>query len=275
MESSHGTVASWGLPLAVALAVGLSTALIVYHLMSRKKSRRGQKKLLVIRHAQDAKPDDPFRRVAARFENWHSPSLSQQSAAAFRDPVLTECGVQAAGDGIDDEQLRLRLNETGYGGRRGGLRAVARDFGAQLIICSPLARALQTALVCFDDSAAPIIVLDGLKEMKADLTKGGLYPLGKPSCRGLPRPEIEKALARYPRSSGGVVDCSALDAVWFDPTESEERMSTRLRQLSAWLAARPETRIAVVSHGGCLHRWTGRKLAHAQHALLRFPSELS
>jgi hypothetical protein len=62
----------------------------------------------------------------------------------------------------------------------GGLSKIMQSFAPQLVVTSPLARAVQTALVTFDDSAVPVVVHPFIKELKKDYTFGGRFPDGKP-----------------------------------------------------------------------------------------------
>lgn len=225
-------------------------------------------KILCIRHCEDEELGDRERVVAERFRDWHPPGFREEDAAfgGLRDPCLSETGILVAGDGIPDETRRLALNAKGYGGIRGGLRRKALEFAPELVLVSPLARAVQTALVTFDRSDAPIIVHPGLREIS---TKGYAptpqHPRGKPGVQGLGWPDLQHALYRHPRSSKAFADASLVPENWFDPCESWDNMRRGVDQFSSWLATRPERRIAVVSHGGCLKEWLKVELSHGQY----------
>ena len=235
----------------------------------------GVKCILAVRHCQDeveprTTSDTPRghkkrqgRTLGSRFHSWHTPTFRAERRG--RDPCLTDVGVQAAGSGVEDDALRLRLNEVGYGGVAGGLEPVGSAFEPELIVCSPLSRAVQTALVMFNHSSAPLIVHPALKEIKADYTAGGKFPGGKPGCQGLPRSALEAALAAHPRSSGASADTSLLNDDWFDPHEPHASQTARVDEFERWLMSRPERSVAVVSHGGCLRYWLQRDLAHGQY----------
>lgn len=231
------------------------------------------KRVLAVRHCQDeADPekDSPRKRqkrqgrhLGSRFRQWHTPAF--RATRRGMDPCLTDTGVKAAGTGVEDEAERLRLNEIGYGGVAGGLEPVGEAFAPELIVCSPLSRAVQTALVMFDSSDAPLVIHAAIKEIKDDYTAGGRFPDGKPGCRGLTRSALDAALAAHPRKSGACASTALLSENWFDANESHGCQTARLKEFERWLLARPESRIAVVSHGGCLRHWLQRDIAHGQY----------
>lgn len=119
----------------------------------------------------------------------------------------------------------------------------------QLVVSSPLSRAIQTSIVAFDHSPAPVIVHPDLKELKKDYTFNGRYPAGKPGCSGIPGSSLRDAVSRHPRASTAPVDTSLLDKrgeLWFDPTQSHQSQLDELEGFVDWLSNRPEKRIAVV-----------------------------
>ena len=218
------------------------------------------KKIMFIRHAEDELYNR--RDCAERFSDWHSNAVREQSEeeGATIDPCLTEHGILELTTGLQDETERRELNQIGYGGVQGGLGSHVREFSPQLIVSSPMSRSIQSALVAFDWSTAPVVLHPGLKEIKQDYTKGGTLPKGKPGARCLPLSYLKNAMAKHPRSSGGKTDFSvmeeALDGVddWFDPNETHETMCEQLNMACEFLLNRPEERIAVLTHGGVLRK---------------------
>mmetsp|Transcript_36787 Transcript_36787/g.80139 ORF Transcript_36787/g.80139 Transcript_36787/m.80139 type:complete len:646 (-) Transcript_36787:321-2258(-) len=225
--------------------------------------------VLLIRHCQDeVLPVEQGRVIAERFEKWHPQAHRDADVPAegCKDPCLTELGIRAASNGIEDK-LRCSMNsENGYGGVRGGLRKIIAEFDAELVVSSPLSRAIQTAIVAFDDSDIPVMVHPDLKELKKDYTFGGRFPVGKPGCSGVPASQLRDAIARHPRASGASVDTSLIDQeVWFNPHQKHESQLERLEEFVKWLSDRPEQRIAVVSHGGVLRQLLHTELGHGQY----------
>eukprot|EP00928_Gymnodinium_smaydae_P087318 TRINITY_DN71595_c0_g1_i1.p1 TRINITY_DN71595_c0_g1~~TRINITY_DN71595_c0_g1_i1.p1 ORF type:complete len:570 (+),score=72.35 TRINITY_DN71595_c0_g1_i1:57-1712(+) len=225
-------------------------------------------RVLCIRHCEDEVAGDGDRRPASKFSGWH-PSTFRQDDLYFggmRDPCLSERGVQEAGAGIPDETLRLKMNMKGYGGLPGGLRRKAKEFGAELILCSPLARAIQTALVMFDESSAALLAHPKLKEVsKKGYAPTWKHPMGKPGSQGIGGKTLQHALYKHPRSSGAFADASLVPEHWFDPHESWDGMRRGVSEFVAWLKARPERRIAIVSHGGFFKEWLKVEMSHGQY----------
>jgi broad specificity phosphatase PhoE len=188
---------------------------------------------------------------AKKFSKWQPVEYREghHLSDGVRDPCLTDYGIQVAGKGVNDG-LRLSLGGRGYAGPVGGLQPVGQGFSPELIVTSPLSRALQTALVMFDRCRATILVCPALTELLEDDTQGGMHPDGMPNCQGMSRPMLQTAIEAHPRSSGGLVELADFDSdVWYDAHRSYESKCKRFGDFLRWLAARPERRIAVVSHG--------------------------
>jgi hypothetical protein len=97
------------------------------------------------------------------------------------------------------------MNRSGYGGVAGGLRPVVAAFDPELVLVSPLARALQTALVATEGGggaeSVPILVHPALAEVG-----GGVGPHATPAntCKHLPH------LAGGPTCPAGVGGTASL-----------------------------------------------------------------
>ena len=91
--------------------------------------------VLLIRHCQDeVMTAESDRQICKRFEHWHDPSFRavDDPFEGRRDPCLTEKGILAASYGIED-MLRCSMNQNdGYGGVRGGLRQIVKEFDAEV-----------------------------------------------------------------------------------------------------------------------------------------------
>eukprot|EP00750_Incisomonas_marina_P033301 INCI9742.1.p1 GENE.INCI9742.1~~INCI9742.1.p1 ORF type:complete len:477 (-),score=91.15 INCI9742.1:119-1549(-) len=237
-------------------------------------SHGAPKQIMFIRHAEDELFDQ--RTVAEKFSTWHSSRLRKQSAeeGATIDPCLTDRGIAELTTGVNEDERR-ELNPMGYGGIQGGLGQIVRNFDPEVVFSSPMSRGLQSAIVAFDWSKAPIVVHYGLKEIKAgDYTKGGTMPRGKPGSRCLPVSYLKEAVSRHPRSSGGTVDWSIMDHGlsgrddWFDAHEPNATMRVKLSQFVNCLLKRPESRIAVITHGGALRTLLGISVDHSEFAIV-------
>eukprot|EP00241_Pyramimonas_parkeae_P015127 CAMPEP_0114291074 /NCGR_PEP_ID=MMETSP0059-20121206/8287_1 /TAXON_ID=36894 /ORGANISM="Pyramimonas parkeae, Strain CCMP726" /LENGTH=545 /DNA_ID=CAMNT_0001412537 /DNA_START=369 /DNA_END=2007 /DNA_ORIENTATION=- len=175
------------------------------------KNSTDVKQLMFVRHCQDEVfPVKDNRAVSERFANWHSAESRELDTPenGRRDPCLTELGIRAASTGIDDT-LRCQMNRVnGYGGIQGGLNQITEAFAPELVVTSPLSRAIQTALVAFDHSDVPVLVHPHIKELKKDHTFNGRYPEGKPGCAGTSLSLLRKAIDEHPRASGAPIDTS-------------------------------------------------------------------
>ena len=121
-------------------------------------------------------------------------------------------------------------------------------LGADLVVTSPLTRALQTASGLFEGQAVPIQVSSVHRER-----------LGN-SCDVGRRPAVLSA--EFP-----TLAFDHLDEVWWHDGEKDERgvpvepdhlFSQRLEEFSRWIGARPERTIVVIGHGTFFHRLTGQ-----------------
>lgn len=156
----------------------------------------------------------------------------------LRDAPLTELGHQQA-LALAAEVSRLRQIE--------------------LVVVSPLTRAIQTTLAAFHDHPAPRLVQALHREHLDSWCDIGQSPA---------------ALAHaFP-----MLDFDHLDDPWWhvgdgaEPYVQEpiEALDRRVSTFADWLRARPEGCIAVVGHGTFLRRLTGEGFANAQRREMAF-----
>jgi broad specificity phosphatase PhoE len=126
--------------------------------------------------------------------------------------------------------------------------------GVELVVTSPLTRAIETALLAFAGTRAPILVHDLHRER---LEHSG---------------DVGRARAALAAEFTGL-DFGALPEIWWhhEPgapgsiaVESEAALRARVAAFRAWLAGRPERDIAVVGHGTFLNRLTGHVFANCE-----------
>ena len=162
--------------------------------------------------------------------------------------------------GEDPGHLDAPLTELGR--RQAAERALElRQYPYELVVTSPLTRAIQTAMALFGDHpAAPPIHVEGLhREFLESSCDVGSAP--------------NRLAEAFPHLS-----FDHLDEVWWhnegepDPrgfaVEPAETLHGRVRQFRDWLAMRPERLIAVVGHGTFFHHLTGRQLQNCEVAVL-------
>jgi broad specificity phosphatase PhoE len=162
--------------------------------------------------------------------------------------------------GIDPMHPDAPLTELGR--RQAAERAVElRQYPYQLVVTSPLTRAIQTTMALFGDHpAAPPVHVECLhREMLASSCDVGRAP---------------SFLAQdFPHLSFG-----HLDEIWWhnegEPGEGgfviepQGVQEERVRQFRSWLVRRPESLIAVVGHGTFFQYMTGRHLQNCELAVL-------
>lgn len=128
----------------------------------------------------------------------------------------------------------------------------------ELVVVSPLSRALQTTLAVFAQHPAPRFVQPLHREMQESFCDIGRSP-------GV-------LAADFPQ-----FDFAHLDDPWWHndtadgapyPREPLDAFEARVTAFADWLSGRPETCIAVVGHGTFLRRLTGTVFDNAQRVEL-------
>jgi broad specificity phosphatase PhoE len=132
-----------------------------------------------------------------------------------------------------------------------------RDRDYDIVLASPLTRAIQTAHGIFGDRNIPIEICALHREWQISSCDIGR--------------EVAALSADFPH-----LDFSGLSDPWWRhdlpvcplgfPQETEAHLQERVRAFAALIAARPEERIAVVGHGDFFRRLIGRQLANCERA---------
>ncbi len=158
---------------------------------------------------------------------------------------------------IDPMIFDAPLSEIGIGQAR-SLRSEVQALGVELVVTSPLTRAIQTTLHAFGPDHAPIRV-------------ESLH------CERL---EHSGDVGRSPqllRNDFPYLAFDHLDDPWWhfdgrDPraifVEPEETRLGRVQVFRDWLKTRPEKTIAVVGHGTFLNRLTGHHFKNCERLTL-------
>lgn len=162
--------------------------------------------------------------------------------------------------GTDPMHPDAPLTELGH--RQAAERALElRQHPYELVVTSPLTRAIQTTLGLFGDHPArPPIHVEGLhREFLESSCDVGRAP---------------SLLAQdFPHLTFGHLD----EIWWHNDGEPDERgltiepshrLAGRVRGFRDWLRARPERLIAVVGHGTFFYHLTGRQLQNCEVAVL-------
>lgn len=156
-------------------------------------------------------------------------------------------------NGIDPLHFDAPLS--GLGARQvTNARQAAENLGAELVVSSPLTRALETAIGLFSGQPIPIIVSSLHRERL-----GNSCDVGR-----TPRVLVEA----FP-----TLDFDHLDETWWHnedkdvrgvPVEPDHLFIPRVAEFSRWISNRPERTVAVVGHGTFFHRLTGRHLENCE-----------
>ncbi len=136
-------------------------------------------------------------------------------------------------------------------------RAVVRDIPVELVVTSPLTRALQTTTGLFaDHPARPTVLVEALHREHG----GSSCDIGRPPAL---------LAAEFPHFTLDHLP----DVWWHDEGEPDrngicyepiERLQERVDAFRGWLRARPERTIAIVGHGTFFFHLTGQWLANCQ-----------
>jgi broad specificity phosphatase PhoE len=136
-------------------------------------------------------------------------------------------------------------------------RAGLQEIAFELVVTSPLTRALQTTVGLFTGHPAnPLIVVEAIHRERAESScdvgrPPALLAAEFPTFRVDHLPEVWWHAEGEPNEHG----------ICIEPTEIFE---TRVVGFRSWLQARPERMIAVIGHGTFFHRLTGQWLDNCQ-----------
>jgi broad specificity phosphatase PhoE len=156
--------------------------------------------------------------------------------------------------GEDPGHVDARLTELGHRQAAEARARMATLGTPDLVISSPLTRALQTALGIFGGTNIPVEV----------------------TCRHREHLDHTCDIGRSPAALAAEFPGLAfdhLDDPWWHtgphdhrglPVEPQDLFARRVEDFVAWIAAHPAASIAVVGHGTFLRRLTGRSFANCE-----------
>ncbi len=155
--------------------------------------------------------------------------------------------------GIDPLHFDAPLSTLGVG-QVAKARQAAANLDADLVVTSPLTRALETAVGLFEGEPVPIVVSSVVRER-----------LGN-SCDVGRKPSV--LIDEFPS-----LNFDHLDETWWHngekddrgvPVEPDHLFIPRISEFSRWIASRPERTVVVVGHAGFFQRLTGRRLENCE-----------
>ena len=123
----------------------------------------------------------------------------------------------------------------------------------ELVLVSPLVRALETASIIFKDSNIPIVCHEFLRE----------YPNGKQICNQ--RSEIVSRIKEYPHINFENI-VSNKDIYWNeDRHETLDELNKRIEITKKYLFNRPEQTIAIVGHGSFIGQFKDNHIRYLEN----------
>lgn len=149
--------------------------------------------------------------------------------------------------GQDPGDVDARLTELGHRQAAAARDAVAALPRPDLVVSSPLTRALQTTLGIFGGSGVGMVVTCRHREHLEDSCDIGRSP----ATLAAEFPEFAFDHLDDPWWHAGPVDHRGI------PVEPREMFLARVRDFAAWLAAHPAGIVAVVGHGAFFRHLTG------------------
>lgn len=123
----------------------------------------------------------------------------------------------------------------------------------ELVLVSPLVRALETASIIFKDSKIPIICQEFLRE----------YPNGKQTCNQ--RLQIVPRIKEYPSINFENI-ISNKDIYWNeDRHETIDELNKRIDITKKYLMSRPEQTIAIVGHSSFIGQFKDNHIRYIEN----------
>ncbi|KAI9999170.1 hypothetical protein PInf_003989 [Phytophthora infestans] len=195
-----------------------------------------------------------IRHGESTFNEWRARSLWNFSWMWVRDPMIVDAPLSAKG-----KKQAAKLHES--------IEAEHLEDKIQLIITSPLTRAIETTIGAFPDTKIPIIVESSCREMLDTACDIGRVP-AELAQQFLPQADIDFSqldpfwwleMEKFPRTGPGnappanIVTPKTPDEV-LPLREAKDELDARIGAFVAKLAERPEQHIAVVGHSSFFKR---------------------
>ena len=155
--------------------------------------------------------------------------------------------------GVDPMHFDARLSQRGAG-QIAGAREAALDLGVDLVVASPLTRALQTATGLFHGAAVPIVVSNiHIERLEHSCDVGRTAAVLSDEYPSLDFAHLEDRWWHLGENGEGGF-----------AVEPEPVFMDRVAVFSQWISSRPEPVVAVVGHGEFFQRLTGRYMDNCE-----------
>ena len=156
--------------------------------------------------------------------------------------------------GTDPGHVDARLTEIGHQQAAAARQRMAGFPRPELVISTPLTRALQTTLAIFGGTGIPVDVTSHHREQLESFCDVGRTPAELAAeFPGLAFDHLDD-----PWWHNGPIDDRGL------PVEPHAVFSERVTSFAQWLAAHPSATVAVVGHGTFFRHLTGRGFANCE-----------
>jgi broad specificity phosphatase PhoE len=155
--------------------------------------------------------------------------------------------------GVDPLHFDARLSSEGER-QVANARQAAKNLRPDLVVTSPLTRALQTAVGLFAGEPVPIVVESLHRERLGNSCDVGRKP--------------SELVDEFP-----ALTFDHLEETWWHdgakddrgvPVEPDHLLVQRLSAFSRWIESRPERTVVIVGHGTFFHRLTGRHMENCE-----------
>ena len=122
----------------------------------------------------------------------------------------------------------------------------------EVVLVSPLTRALQTAQNIFQNTKIPILCQEFLRE----------YPIGEDTCNK--RSDTNILIQNFP-----LVDFSDIhsktDTLWTEKRETINELDGRIQNMITYIQNRPENKIAIVGHSSYIGQFKDNKISYKEN----------
>ena len=173
----------------------------------------------------------------------HAEGYHNQANHAYGDDTPVTYSTPGAWDYID-----ARLTDKGIGQCVEARDSLLEGINPELVVVSPFTRTLQTAHIMFGGRGYPFLVHNLCRERSGKYTCDKMR--SKSEIVADMQPIYDHSYDRIDFDSFGFTTPD--DEVWTEEREASESVIQRGVDMMKWLATRPETEIAVVTHSSWL-----------------------
>jgi broad specificity phosphatase PhoE len=122
----------------------------------------------------------------------------------------------------------------------------------ELVLVSPLMRALQTTANIFNDTTIPIICKEFIRE----------YPIGEDTCNQ--RSDLSTMKHQFSQIDFSEIE-EMKDIYWSEERETIESLNQRIELMETYIRERKETKIAIIGHGSFIGHLKDNHMPYAEN----------